>query len=118
MWSIEFPNLQKLSTQFPYVDKIPKSASDIIVERMNLKSLSNGWQSFVSQRWPTYTSIDMEIKFTNQMESVLFALVSEGEKTTKLLDLLEKIIRKDILVNLEEYCRYLFFNPLSFNAFC
>jgi hypothetical protein len=108
VWPIEFPNLLKLSTQFPYVGNIPKPASDIIIERMNLEDYPNDWQAFVSQRWPTFTSVEIKIKFKNKMQSVLLALDSEGERTTKLLDLLEKVLRKDILVTLNEYSRYLF----------
>ena len=108
MWSIEFPNLQKLSTQFPYVSKIPKSVSDIIVRRMNLENRPNDWKGFASHRWPTYTTDDILMNFQDKMQSVLLQLDGEGEKTTKLFDILETIKRRDILVNLEEHCRYLF----------
>jgi len=103
MWPVEFPNLLKLSTQFPNVGKIPKPASDIIIRRMNLSGHSNDWQAFVSLRWSTYTLADIEINFSNRMESVWHALVGEGETTTKIFDLLEKAKRKDVLANLEEY---------------
>ena len=105
MWSIRFPNLQKLSNQFPYVGKIPKQASDIIVDRMNLKGHTNDWQAFASQYWPTYTVDDIKINFKDKMQSVLNRLGSKGETTGKLLDLLEKLKRRDVLDNLEEYCR-------------
>ena len=105
MWSIEFPNLQKLSIQYPYVGKIPKSITDIIVGLMNLENRSNDWKGFVSQRWPTYSIDDILIKFQEKMQSVLRELDGEAEKTAKLFDILETIKRKDILVNLEQHCR-------------
>ena len=108
MWPVEFPNLLELSKQFPIVGKIPKAAFDIIVDRMNLDDRLNDWQAFVSQLWPKYTTDDIKIKFKDKMQSVLHVLDGEGEKTSKLLDLLEKVKRKDVLLELEEYSRYRF----------
>jgi hypothetical protein len=110
MWPIQYPNLQKLSSQFPFVGKMPKPASDIIIDRMNLKDLPNDWKVFVSQIWPTYTIYDMQMKFKEGMKSVLDELATRCEKTAKLLDLLEKVKRNDVLMDLEEYSRYLLFN--------
>ena len=105
MWPTQYPNLLKLSNQFPHIGKLPKSSSDIIVERMNLGGRLNDWQTFITLCWPTYSTDAVEIKFKDKMQSVLNQLVSEGESTAKLFDLLEKLKRKDVLDDLEEYCR-------------
>ena len=105
MWPIEFPHLQKFSTQFPYVGKIPKPAFDIIDNGMNLKEIPGNWEAFVSEIRPTYTAYDLQIQYKKKMKSVLDELSGQGERTTKLLNLLEKVKRRDILINLEEYSR-------------
>ena len=84
---------------------------------MNAKDLPNDWKAFASQMWPEYPALEIQIKFKEEMKSVIYALATQREETAKLLDLLERIGRKDILARLEEYSQYLFSKPFIADTF-
>ena len=105
MWPVRFPDLKKLANRYAYIQNIPKPASDIIVERMNLKNLPNDWKEFVSQIWPARTLVDMQTKFKQKMESVLALLGTKCEETANALNLLEKMERMDVLMELENFSK-------------
>jgi len=93
-----------LIDMFPeYIQDLPLKAIQIIVNWMELDRF-NDWKLFATEIWPEFTIVDQEIYSKNgKMEKVLKVWGSQGAKTSQLFDILNKLNRKDILIQLEEH---------------
>jgi hypothetical protein len=101
---LNYPSLQNI-LDFRFVDKLPIKANTIIVEAMDIEGRNN-WRDFVSKCWPLFTINDCEIKLKEKMTAVLRLWGSEGAKIIDLLDILEDLQRKDILLQLNEFSKW------------
>lgn len=87
-----FPNLVK---------DLPAKATKIITRLLNCNR-DNNWYTFAMEVWPKYSEIDIESRFEKrEMTAVLKKWGSEGATTVQLFQVLNKIMRKDVILELQ-----------------
>ena len=92
-----------LPPSFPqFIRDIPAKAAIIIIRLMNMKNTKN-WKDFAAEAWPNMSMRDIISRFeAEKMESVLEQMGFECETTVKLFQILIKIERRDVIVDLQK----------------
>ena len=63
----------------------------------------NNWFSFAIEAWPDYSKTDIRVHFEEgKMGSVLDKLEEKGATTAELFEILNKIERKDVIIELQK----------------
>ena len=63
----------------------------------------NNWFVFAIEAWPEYSKTDIEIHFEEgKMKAILKKWGEEGRTTAELFQILNKIERKDVIIELQK----------------
>jgi len=101
--SSENVTISNLPPSFPqFVKDIPARAAHIIIRHMDVQNLKN-WKDFAAEAWPNMSMIDIMSRFeAGKMDAILEKMGYEGETTARLFQILVKVERRDVILELRK----------------